>query len=418
MSDFFQNGIITTLHNLATRPVDALEAELHEFSKQRPMALVLPCLYSELEQPALAHILDELSGATYLSHVVIGLDRATESEYRYALKYFSRLAIPHTVIWNDGPRMQAIQAKLKNFGLAPGELGKGCNVWYCLGYIQSMTEIDAVALHDCDIVTYERGLLSRLLYPVANPRFNYQFCKGFYARVADGKLNGRVSRLLVSPLVRAMKRVFDGHPFLDYLDSFRYPLAGEFAMRVDVVKSLRIPADWGLEVGILTEIYRNHSTKRVCQIEVADNYDHKHQELSADDSRRGLSRMSTDISTSLFRIMATFGLVFDQGTVRTVKASYLRIALDLIESYSNDATMNGLRFDRDAEERAIETFATNVLKAGRSFLDSGEEMPYVPSWNRVLSVYPGALDDFSANVAEDVAQYSTPCLTPAAVTSA
>ena len=80
--------------------------------------------------------------------------------------------------------------------------------------------------------------------------------------------------------------------------------------------------------------------------------------------------------------------------------------------------MNGLRFDRDAEERAIETFATNVLKAGRSFLDSGEEMPYVPSWNRVLSVYPGALDDFSANVAEDVAQYSTPCLTPAAVTSA
>jgi len=31
-----------------------------------------------------------------------------------------------------------------------------------------------------------------LIYPVANPAFNYQFCKGFYARVADGKINGRV----------------------------------------------------------------------------------------------------------------------------------------------------------------------------------------------------------------------------------
>ena len=117
-----------------------------------------------------------------------------------------------------------------------------------------------VALHDCDITTYDRSLLARLLYPVANPHFNYAFCKGFYARVADGKLNGRVSRLLVSPLIRAMKRVFPAQPFLDYLDSFRYPLAGEFAMRVDLLKTLRIPADFALEIGILTEVYRNYST--------------------------------------------------------------------------------------------------------------------------------------------------------------
>ena len=279
-------------------------------------------------------------------------------------------------------------------------------MWYCFGFIQSLPHIEAVALHDCDIITYDRALLARLLYPVANPRFSYQFCKGFYARVADGKLNGRVSRLLVSPLVRAMKRVFNNHPFLDYLDSFRYPLAGEFAMRVDVVKTLRIPSDWGLEIGILTEIYRNHSTKRVCQVEVADNYDHKHQELSPDDNRKGLSRMSTDISISLFRIMATLGAVFETGTVRTVKATYLRIALDLIESYSNDAAINGLKFDSDAEERAVETFATNVLKAGKTFLESGEDLPYVPSWNRVLSVYPTAPNDLATLIAQDTKDFS------------
>jgi glucosyl-3-phosphoglycerate synthase len=214
-----------------------------------------------------------------------------------------------------------------------------------------------------------------------------------------------------------MKRVFPEQNFLDYLDSFRYPLAGEFAMRVDLVKTLRIPADWALEIGILTEVFRNYSTKQVCQIEVADNYDHKHQDLSADDRSSGLSRMSSDISTSLYRILATFGSVFETGTVRTVKAAYLRIALDLIESYYNDAVVNGLRFDRDAEERAVETFASNVLTSGQDFLQSGQEVPYVPSWNRVLSVYPGAPQELADIVAKDYEEFAEPSVIKVAAAS-
>ena len=207
MSDFFQNGIITTLHNLTNRDVDALEAELAAFARDCPMTLVLPCLYSELATPALARIVEELKKVHYLSHIVIGLDRATEAEFAHALEYFSVLPQAHTVLWNDGPRLGAVQGRLSELGLAPRELGKGCNVWYCFGVVQAMGEARAVALHDCDITTYNRGLLARLLYPVAHPRFNYEFCKGFYARVSDGKLNGRVSRLLVSPLIRTMKKV-------------------------------------------------------------------------------------------------------------------------------------------------------------------------------------------------------------------
>ena len=86
--------------------------------------------------------------------------------------------------------------------------------------------------------------------------------------------------------------------------------------------------------------------------------------------------------------MATFGAVFESGTVRTVKAGYLRFALDLIESYYNDAVVNGLDFDRHAAERAVETFANNVLRSGQDYLQSGQELPYVPTWNRVLSVCP------------------------------
>ena len=75
-----------------------------------------------------------------------------------------------------------------------------------MGFMLAATKVEAIALHDCDITTYQRDLLARLIYPIANPQFNYEFCKGYYARIANGKFNGRVSRLLVSPLIRALKK--------------------------------------------------------------------------------------------------------------------------------------------------------------------------------------------------------------------
>ena len=406
MSDFFQNGIITTLHNLCDRPTEALEAQLSDFARARPMALVLPCLYSELEKPALAHIVDELAQVPYLAEIVIGLDAASEAQFRHALDYFSVLPQSHRVLWNDGPRLKAVQGKLAAEGLAPRERGKGANVWYCLGYVQALANTRAVALHDCDITTYDRGMLARLIYPVANPDFTYQFCKGYYARTADGKLNGRVCRLLVSPLIRTMKQLTGGHPYLDYLDTFRYPLAGEFAMQFGALDGLRIPSDWSLEIGLLSGMYRNYATNRICQVEVADSYDHKHQELSPHDVSRGLSRMSLDIAKALFKKLAAYGVVFDTGTIRTAKACYYRIALDLIESYANDATINGLSLDRHSEERAVELFATNILKAGSSYLEGGEEIPFLPSWHRVTSVYGDVYRDLRDAVAADCDQYT------------
>ena len=272
MGDFYQNGIITNFHNLKTRGLDELEKELTFFSKQRPMSLVLPSLFSELEGPALAGIVDELKLVPYLSEIVIGLDRADEAQFKHAQEFFSVLPQHHRILWNDGPRMRALDNLLKEKDLAPTEMGKGRNVWYCYGYVLASGKASSVALHDCDITTYHREMLARLIYPVANPNFNYEFCKGYYARVADGKLNGRVSRLLVTPLLRAMKKVFGSDEYLDYLDSYRYPLSGEFSMRADVFNDIRIPSDWGLEIGVLSEVKRNYSTNRLCQVDIADQY--------------------------------------------------------------------------------------------------------------------------------------------------
>lgn len=406
MSDFYQNGIISTLHNLRTRTVEDLENDLIAFSKIRPMALVLPSLFSELEKPALQLIINELKKVDYLDSIIIGLDQATKEEYKYALHFFNQLPQKHRVLWNDGPRLKKLDDRLKTFGLSPKELGKGRNVWFCFGYVLAEGKVKSVALHDCDITTYDRELLARLIYPVANPNFNYQFCKGFYSRVTNEKMNGRVCRLLVTPLIRSLKKIFKDNDYLNYLDSFRYALAGEFSMRTDVLNDIRIPSDWGLEIGVLSEVNRNFSNNHLCQVDITDHYDHKHQDLSLDDKNKGLSKMSIDICKSIFRKLATNGHVFDNETFRSIKATYYRIALDFIETYNNDALMNGLSFDIHSEEEAVEMFAQNILDAGNSYLDNPMETPFIPSWTRVNSAIPNFQREFLEAVDGDMDEFS------------
>ncbi|MFA7556127.1 MAG: glycosyl transferase [Spongiibacteraceae bacterium] len=407
MGDFYQNGLITTLHNIAKRPLEDMEAELNSFKVARPMGLVLPSLYSELEADALENIVTELTQVPYLNQIVIGLDRANLNEYNHAIEYFSRLPQHHRILWNDGPRLMAIDKKLQDLGLAPTEMGKGRNVWYCYGYILATKRVEAIALHDCDIVTYTRELLARLIYPVANPNFNYEFCKGFYPRLARNKMGGRVSRLFITPLLRSLQKVCGHSEFLDYLDSFRYPLAGEFSMRIDVMNDLRIPSDWGLEIGVLSEMKRNYATNRLCQVDIAEVYDHKHQPLSETDVEQGLSKMSIDIGKAIFRKLATNGEIFSTEKFRTLKATYYRVALDFVETYHNDALINGLDYDRHNEEQAVELFAQNVMRAGEYFLENPMDTPFIPSWNRVISAVPDILEQLKMAVEADMQEHSS-----------
>lgn len=405
MVDFHQNGNIATLHNLRTRTVEDLTHELQVFAPSRKISLVLPCLYSELDTPAMPRIVSELSKVTYLHRIIIGLDRADEAQFRSARTFFQNLNQNHIVIWNDSPRMKALENRLHDIGLSAVEDGKGKNVWTSMGYMISCQDSSVMAVHDCDITTYTNELLARLVYPVANPSFPYQVAKGYYARVGADKMNGRVTRLLVSPLLIALKRVIGDRDYLDYLRSFRYPLSGEFAMRTSILPDLRIPSDWGLEIGVLSEAWRNLAPKAVCQVEIADSYDHKHQTLSPEDASAGLNRMSADICKAVFRKLAADGTVFTANTFRSLKATYYRIALDLLEAYYSDAQMNGLSLDRHSEEASIELFAESIMRAGQTFLDRPQEAPFIPSWSRVHSADPDFLLDMHDAVAADAEEF-------------
>ena len=405
MADFHQGGHVATLHNLRVNDPNAMVSELEAFAASRKITLILPSLFSELEGEALPDIIDELNKVNFIHRIVIGLDRATEEQYRYALTFFSKLKADHVVLWNDGPRLSAVDQKLQDLKLSPSEPGKGRNVWFCMGYTIAQADSAVVAVHDCDVLTYSADMLARLVYPVTNPRFPYQMSKGFYPRVADGKLNGRVSRLLVTPILSAMAKVLGPREYLDFISDFRYPLAGEFAMRTSILPDMRIPSDWGLEIGLLSEAWRNLSPRSVCQVEISDRYDHKHQVLSEEDASQGLSRMSVDICKALYRKLAADGTVFSEEIFRSIKATYFRDALDLIETYFNDAQMNGLHVDRHVEEKTVELFASNIMRAGQVFLDNPMETPFIPNWSRVHAADPDITTSMLDAVAQDMQEF-------------
>ena len=221
MADFYQTGVVTTLHRLKANHIDLLEHDLERFSRSRPIGLVLPTLYSEFETPAMQCIIPELRQVRYLQRIVVTLGRADGEQYRRARRAFEGFYTHVTTLWMDGERIQNLLHMLGDRGLSAGEDGKGRSCWMAYGYLLAIRDCDVIALHDCDIVNYDRQLLARLCYPVTHPHLAFEFCKGYYARVTDRK-HGRVTRLFVTPLIRAMESIAPGTAFLTYLDSYRY----------------------------------------------------------------------------------------------------------------------------------------------------------------------------------------------------
>ncbi len=400
MSDFFQTGMVATFHRLGKPNLDKMEEELSWYAVERPIALVLPSAYTELAGEALQGIVRQLKEVRYIREIVVTLGPTTTEEFRHAKEFFSVLPQQTTLIWNSGDRIGKIFETIEQAGLPTGEVGKGRSVWMAYGYVLSRQQFHSIALHDCDIISYDKDLPSRLCYPVTNPKLDYDFCKGYYSRVTD-RLHGRVTRLLVSPLIRSLVKIIGYHPLLVFFDSFRYPLAGEFSMDLDLARVMRIPGDWGLEVGVIAEVYRNTAPRRVCQIDLVPNYEHKHQVLSPKDPTKGLNKMCIDICKTLFRTLASQGIVFTDGLFKTLVATYLQTAQEMLKRFEDDAAVNGLFFDRHEETLAVETFTNGIRKAATIIMDDPLGAPLITSWDRVMSAIPDIMKRIAKAVEAD-----------------
>jgi glucosyl-3-phosphoglycerate synthase len=340
-----------------------------------------------------------LKKVTYLNEIVLCLDKATSAQFKEVKETFSSVK-KLKIIWNDGKNIKKLYQVLERHNLSPGDAGKGRAVWISLGYVLARGKSRVIAIHDCDIVNYDRAMLGRLCFPVGNPYEEYEFCKGFYSRVTT-KMYGRATRLFFTPFIRSLEKILGYLPFLVYIDSFRYPLAGEIAMRRDLAMAMRIPSDWGLEVGTLAEVYKSVTLNRICQVDIADTYEHKHQPLIPNNPEKGILKMTIDIAKSIFRILAQEGVEFSEGFFKTLSNIYLQIAQDAIIRYGGDAALNDLEFDRHAESLCVESFAGGINRAGNLFWQNPSAMQLIPNWHRVTAALPEFFSELEEAVVKD-----------------
>jgi len=398
MADFFQNGVITTLQNLGDRPIEDIEKELEDFGSRRKMVLLLPALYSEFETPAMGKIIEELKSVNYLYKIILGLDKATQEQFEEVKELMSVLPCKVDVLWNDGPRIKELYKDLTAEGF-PGldTPGKGRNVWTMIGYGMADKDAYAFALHDCDIVNYSREIPARLFYPIIHPALDFEFNKGYYSRVTD-KLHGRATRLLYTPLINALTKVYGSNRYLDYMESFRYSLSGEFSFIRSLGRGIGISPTWGLEVSTLSEVYKNTSNKRICQTEIMETYEHKHQELGSVDSGGGIYKMANDIAKTIFRVLAQEGIVFSEASFKTLLATYFQESRFEISKYNALSKLNGLEYNREKEIKAVEAFQVAIKEAAQEFYEDPMGIPSLSSWITVRSV----MSDFSYKFSEYV----------------
>lgn len=384
----------------------ALEYRLVERTRDEPIALILPCHVDELASAALARIIDTLKGISWISRIVIGLDGASAEDVAHARSLFACLDAPKKrtiMLWNDGPAVGAYLDELMTHVPFPQAAGKGRNVWLCLGAAFAATAtapdgtpgIRTIAFHDCDIATYDRALLARLCAPVST--LGFAFCKGYAPRFAD-VLYGRVSRMHFLPLLEAFRQWTGGTPLLDFLSGFIQPLAGETALTAALAGDLEIPAHWGIEVGMLARVAALCPASEVCQVQIAERYDHKHRALVSSEREGGLFRMASEITHTLLedlRDEAAAGHTLDVVTPEAF-APYLAHANEgRLRRDEAVALVNGLQWDPEAEEFGSQYFTEAVFEALRrqqpASGDLGMMLPTLPSWNTIRMKWPGAL---------------------------
>jgi glucosyl-3-phosphoglycerate synthase len=391
MADFYQN-VVPTFTRLESEDLERMERRIVKASARTPVGVIIPALYSDLASPAMEQIVSQLANMPFLRKIYISLDRASAEEYQKAHDIVRPLEGRVALLWNDAPAVQKLIERI-NSVTPVGQRGKGLAVWMALGYALGKGEVAVLAFHDADIVTYDRAMMVRLLYPVVHLR--YQFAKAFYARHSE-RLNGRVVRLFYFPFVKALRLVLGQRDFVDYMADFRYPLSGEFATFATIANEMRFPSDWGIEVGILSEAYRIVRPHRVCQVEIAPRYDHKHQAVGTN-PQGGLLRMVADIARTFYTQLASSGCVMSPEFLVTLKHTYMVNARAYIRVYEGIAEMNKVeRLDSHAELQAIESFAGVLEQAFQEFHQYPLGSPLIPEWRRLEVALDGILSELVA----------------------
>lgn len=371
--DFSQSSSRLTTFHILNHDRKNMKSLLRLHSRWDKSVLIIPLLASEYTDPenlpVFLNILRQLRQVPYISKIIFGLDRATEEEAFVLRDLIRKAGVGESLIqWNDGPGFKKIYSHLNEAGFQVNEPGKGKNMFLSFGIALALGA-KYVGLIDADIRTFKASQLDRLFYPIV--ALNYDFSKAYYVRLMGNQLYGRVKRLLLDPLLLALKRKFTETTdqkmlnLIEFLLSFKYQLSGEVAFHANLLKRMRFATNWGVEIFTLIEVYRKASAPAQVMFSRYP-FDHKHQDASPRDRTKGLHRMAIDIVTTLMTaLVIEEGLEISDTFIRDITVTYQAVAEDQIKKYSDDAGFSNLNYDRDWEEHLVhDVFTDAIFQAG------------------------------------------------------
>jgi len=155
--------------------------------------------------------------------------------------------------------------------------GKGESLWKSLYLLKG----DIIIWLDGDI----KNMHPRFVYGLLGPLLKYKkigYVKGFYRRplkvgsTLHSAGGGRVTEILVRPLLNL---------FFPELSEIIQPLAGEYAGRREILEQVPFFNGYGVEIGLLIDIYKRFGLKAIAQVNLEQRI-HHNQRLPA------LSKMS------------------------------------------------------------------------------------------------------------------------------
>jgi glucosyl-3-phosphoglycerate synthase len=148
--------------------------------------------------------------------------------------------------------------------------GKGEALWKA----QFVTSGDILVFIDADLTEWGPHFVTGLVGPLlTDPRV--LLVKGFYDRILDdgsGRIStegGRVTELVARPLLSL---------HWPQLTAVVQPLAGEWAIRRDIFRSLPVPVGYGVEMSTLLDVYRDHGLPAIAQVDLGAR-GHSHQSV-------------------------------------------------------------------------------------------------------------------------------------------
>ena len=262
-------------------------------------------------------------------------------------------------------------------------------MWTALGYLYAEHRDSIFVTHDGDIKDYSTDIILNLAAPLANPKLDFDFTKAYYERLTkkNGKMSisGRVKRLLVEPLLESMKVTYNQNSevvkYIDYIQSFIYPLSGEFAMRSNVANILNLQPDWGLEIGTLNFLYKKKF--EIAQVDLGI-YDHKHSEVNHDDPTKGLNRMSEEISKTIFRKLHDISLdVIHKECFDNLLIEYEKLGRNAIKNSKNLSSYQDWYYDEIKELETLNTFIKSVKNGFNKFSKKTYGVKPLTSWNDI-----------------------------------